>query len=202
MKKELEHFFINGSYGGNQDWFRSFMMRLGGCAAETACDCSLYFALHKGIDGVYPFNKDDLSKVDYVEFAHMMEKYLKPRMSGINRLDIYTEGYAGYLKDRGVSCVSMKEFSGSESYEKAADALMHQINAGYPVPTLILNHKEPSLKDYVWHWFLINGYDNPDGTDDMLVRAVNYSGYQWLDFRTLWDTGYESKGGLVLYNIE
>ena len=23
MKKELEHFYIGGSYGGNQDWFRS-----------------------------------------------------------------------------------------------------------------------------------------------------------------------------------
>ena len=65
-----------------------------------------------------------------------------------------------------------------------------------------MDHTGATRTGYVWHWFLINGYDNPDGTDDMLVRAVNYSGCQWLDFRTLWDTGYESKGGLVLYNIE
>ena len=36
----------------------------------------------------------------------------------------------------------------------------------------------------------------------MQVKAVTYSGHQWLDFRTLWDTGYESKGGLVLYSID
>ena len=45
MKKELEHFMIGASYGGNQEWFRSFMMRIGGCGAETACDSCLYFAL-------------------------------------------------------------------------------------------------------------------------------------------------------------
>ena len=53
MRRELEHFYIGYSYGGNQDWFRTFMMRLGGCGAETACDSSLYFALHKGVEGIY-----------------------------------------------------------------------------------------------------------------------------------------------------
>ena len=40
MRHELEHFNIGSSYGGNQDWFRTFMMRIGGCGAETACDSS------------------------------------------------------------------------------------------------------------------------------------------------------------------
>ena len=52
MRRELEHFYIGYSYGGNQDWFRTFMMRLGGCGAETACDSSLYFALHMGVEGI------------------------------------------------------------------------------------------------------------------------------------------------------
>ena len=38
MRRELEHFRIGDSYGGNQDWFPTFMMRIGGCGAETACD--------------------------------------------------------------------------------------------------------------------------------------------------------------------
>ena len=52
MRRELEHFMIGNSYGGNQDWFRTFMMRIGGCGAETACDSSLYFAIHKGVEGI------------------------------------------------------------------------------------------------------------------------------------------------------
>ncbi len=127
---ELEHFYIGSSYGGNQDWFRSFMMRLGGCAAETACDSSLYFALHRGVEGIYPFDKNKLTRSEYVDFAHMMEKYLWPRWSGVNRLDIFIGGYSKYLADRGVSCIAMKEFSGNEPFEKAADVLMRQIDAG------------------------------------------------------------------------
>ena len=202
MRKELEHFYIGSSYGGNQDWFRTFMMRIGGCGAETACDSSLYFAIHRDIENIYPFDKNDLTKADYVKFAHMMEKYLWPRMSGINRVDIFIEGYAAYLKDRGIRNIEMEELSGSEPYEKAAAAMIRQIDNGYPVPLLILNHRDRSLKDYVWHWFLINGYDRPDETEDICVKAVTYSGYQWLDLRKLWDTGYMNRGGAVLYRID
>lgn len=201
-RTELEHFYIGSSYGGNQDWFRSFMMRIGGCGAETACDSSLYFAIHRGIEGIYPFDRNDLTKADYVEFAHMMEKYLWPRMSGINRTDLFVKGYAKYLKDRGIGCIDMKELSGSEPYDKVAGALIGQIDAGYPVPTLILNHRDRSLKDYVWHWFIINGYDRSEASGEMLVKAVTYSGYQWLDLRKLWDTGYSGKGGFILYEID
>jgi hypothetical protein len=200
MKRELEHFKIGNSYGGNQDWFRTFMMRLGGCGAETACDSSLYFALHMGVEGIYPFDKENLSKDDYVDFAHMMEKYLWPRLSGINRLDIFVDGYTKYLNDRGVTCIGMDMLDGSETYENAAAAVMKQIDSGYPVPILNLNHKEKAFKDYEWHWFLINGYEETDNT--LFVKAVTYSGFQWLDFRKLWDTGFANKGGLILYSLK
>ena len=199
MKRELEHFKIGNSYGGNQDWFRTFMMRLGGCGAETACDSSLYFAIHLGVEGIYPFDKENLSKDDYVDFAHMMEKYLWPRLSGINRLDIFVDGYTKYLNDRGVTCIGMDMLDGSETYGKAAAAVMNQIDSGYPVPILNLNHKDKAFKDYEWHWFLINGYEETDNT--LFVKAVTYSGFQWLDFQKLWDTGFANKGGLILYRL-
>jgi hypothetical protein len=198
-KRELEHFCIGNSYGGSQEWFRSFMMRIGGCGAETACDSSLYFALNLGIEGIYPFDTQRLSKRDYVDFAHMMEKYLWPRMSGIDRTEIFVNGYAKYLRDRGVDSISMTTLEGTEPYEAAAEAIRRQIDAGYPVPTLILNHRDRRFADYNWHWFLINGYDLQDrGT--MLVKAVTYSSYEWLDLRRLWDTGHIRRGGLVLFS--
>ena len=45
----------------------------------------------------------------------------------------------------------------------------------------------------------------PDGqafecdTRSLLVKAVTYSGFRWLDFRRLWNTGSPNKGGLVLF---
>ena len=199
MKKELDYFMVGSSYGGNQDWFRTFMMRIGGCAAETACDSSLYFAIYKEIEGVYPFDCRKLSREDYVEFAHMMEKYLWPRMSGIYKLSTYVEGYSKYLQDRGISRIAMDTLDGNAPYELASEAVRKQIDDGCPVPILILRHRDRDFEDYVWHWFLINGYD--DSEDSMMVKAVTYSSYQWLDFRKLWDTGHQNKGGLILYKI-
>ena len=199
MKKELQHFNIGASYGGNQDWFPTFMMRIGGCGAETACDSSMYFALHRGLTKIAPENFETLTRDEYVDFAYVMKPYLSPRMTGIDRLDIFVDGYSQYLRDRGEDRLSMTELSGDEPYDAAKDAVIRQIDGGYPIPTLILNHRDKRYEDYVWHWFLINGYDNTNG---FYVKAVTYSGYQWLSLKDLWNTGCSRRGGFVLFNID
>ncbi len=200
MRRELEHFQIGESYGGSQDWFPTFMMRIGGCGAETACDSSMYFALHRGLAGIAPENAAHLTKEDYVRFAYEMRPYLSPRRTGIDRLEIYMDGYAQYLRDRGETRLAMVPLHGTEPYEAAERAVVQQIDRGYPLPTLILNHRNKKLRDYVWHWFLINGYE--ESGDAFLVKAVTYSEYEWLDLRELWDTGHERRGGFVLYQID
>ncbi len=199
MKRELEHFYIDNSYGGNQDWFRSFMMRLGGCGAETACDSTVYFALHRGFGNLYPFDISHLTRKEYVDFAHMMEKYLWPRMSGIDRLEIFVNGYGRFLSDAGESRISMDTLDGNKPYEEAAYAIIKQIEAGIPVPILVLNHKSREYRDYNWHWFLINGYE--ETVNGLRVKAVTYSEYKWLDLRRLWETGFERRGGLILFRL-
>ena len=200
MKRELAHFYIGSSYGGNQDWFPTFMMHIGGCGAETACDSSLYFAIHRGLKRIAPGNAASLTKDDYIRFAYQMKPYLSPRMTGIDRLDIYIDGYAEYLRSCGETGLSMTPFDGGEPFEKARDAVVRQINGGCPVPTLILNHSNKRYKDYVWHWFLINGYD--DSGEEFLVKAVTYSAYEWLSLKELWNTGFKRRGGFVLYHID
>ncbi|MBQ4361629.1 MAG: hypothetical protein II787_01785 [Lachnospiraceae bacterium] len=206
-RRELEHFTIGGSYGGNQTWFRSFMMRLGGCGAETACDLSIYLELHKGAGGLCPLDVHALTRRGYVDFAHEMERYLWPRRTGIDKLSIFTEWYGKFLRDRSGAAagtgapgnsfgISLEAFDGSEPYERAAENVISRIDAGFPIPTLVLRHQDKAFKDYVWHWFLINGYEEREET--VLVKTVTYSEYQWLDLKKLWDTGYENRGGLVL----
>ncbi|HAX50586.1 MAG TPA: hypothetical protein DCX82_01400, partial [Lachnospiraceae bacterium] len=48
MEKILNYFTIEGALGGSQDWFTNVVMNIGGCAAATACDSCIYFALHQG----------------------------------------------------------------------------------------------------------------------------------------------------------
>ena len=198
MKRELEHFMIGESYGGNQDWFPTFMMRIGGCAAETACDSSIYFALHRGLSGVAPENASALSQKDYIRFAYEMKPYLFPRAHGVDRLEIFIDGYSRFLRDRGETNLRMTPFPGDGEAAEAQKQIVRQIDRGYPVPMLVLNHRNSRYKDYVWHWFLLNGYD--DSAASFLVKAVTYSAFEWLDFGGLWDTGYRNRGGLVLYD--
>ena len=197
MRKELKHFNIGTSYCGNQEWFKEFMMRIGGCAAETACDCSVYLSLYKG-ENLYPFDINNLTREDYVKFGGIMKPYLHPRMSGIDRLSIYLDGFGKFLKDRG-SKITLLGVEGDTDEAQARSILKSQIDKELPVPILVLYHNNPRMKDYEWHWFIINGYEEYE--DVFMVKAVTYSSYEWLDFSELWDSGRAHKGGFIVINL-
>ena len=225
MRKELNYFYIGDSLGGNQEWFSGFMMKKGGCGAETACDISVYLAKYFHMRNLYPYGLEPVKKEEYVAFADKMRPYLSPRPMGINRLDIYMDGIEKYFRDAGSPELVTEPVDGNLSWQEAGEKLCSGIDAGYPVPCLILKHKNPEMEDYVWHWFLLIGYETISGTERteeniesiesntenstenrntgcekerLLVKAVTYSEAQWLDFRKLWETGYREKGGLVL----
>lgn len=243
MKKELDYFMIGKSYGGNQSWFIDFMMHIGGCAAETACDTCIYLARRFGMAWLYPYDCQALNRRDYVRFARGMKPYLRPRAGGIDKLSIYIDGFNAYLQDHpqhvSATCegssdtsmqrpkengggtnfrVTMAGLDGDRPAKEAWQAVRKQIDSGLPVPILILHHQNPAMKDYVWHWFLLTGYEELSGEDAAAlnevdegsaatagrrrVKAVTYGEYQWLDFDVLWNTGEEPKGGLILYSLE
>ena len=197
MKHELPHYNIGSSYGGNQEWFAGLSMRLGGCAAETACECCIYLDKYKGTQ-LYPFDKNNITKAAYSRFGNVMKPYLHPRLSGIDRLSIYLDGFGRYLRDRG-SGITLEGVEGSEDYETAKQRLTAQLDSGIPVPYLCLTHSNPRFKEYEWHWFLINGYDDSDGS--FKVKAVTYSAFEWLYFGELWHTGRARKGGFIIINV-
>lgn len=199
MKQELKYFYIDGVYGGNQDWFRDYMMKMGGCGAVTACDSCIYFDLYKGTAGLYPYLVDQLTRKDYIRFSKEMKPYLHPRWSGIDTLELYMDGMGKYLSDHGDTSIRMRPFYGTRSVEEAKSVVKDQIDRELPIPCLILKHANPSLKDYEWHWFLLTGYEEFAGT--FMVKAVTYGSWQWLDLSALWNTGYRRKGGLVLYDL-
>ena len=61
-KIELPHFPVGTAYGGSQDWCESRWMKIGGCAAITACDSAIYFTLYKGRQGPYPYGVETISR--------------------------------------------------------------------------------------------------------------------------------------------
>ncbi len=202
IKKELPHFYIGDSLGGQQEWYSritDFGMNVGGCAAITACDCSIYFEKYFNLRGMYPFDLKNITREDYLRFGKKMEPYLYPRWSGVDKLEIYLDGYGRFLSDRGIKNLKMRPWSGENDFSDSWKVICSQIDAKYPIPCLILNHQMPSLQDYVWHWFILNGYEIRDGK--YFVKAVSYGIGYWINFLTLWDTGYRRKGGLILFEV-
>ena len=159
-RKELPHFYIGSSFGGQQEWYSrltDFGMHVGGCAAVTACDCAICFEKYFGLRGLYPYDLQNITRDDYLRFGKVMEPYLYPRWSGGDKLEIYLDGFGRFLKDRGIR---------------------KQIDAGYPIPCLVLNHQAAELSDYYWHWFILNGYEVSG--NKFLVQAVSYGIGRWL----------------------
>ena len=204
MKKSLAYFTIGDAYGGNQEWFTNVVMNIGGCGAATACDSCIYFAKYLGMEEWYPYDISHLTREEYKSFSQMMKPYLRPRVGGVKKLEWYIEGLDRYVREINEkrSCkyqITMEEFSGDHTYEEAAVKIKGQIEAGYPVPYLMLKHKDvEQYRDFIWHWFLIVGYEETD--TKMWITAATYGEASRLSLKELWDTGYEEKGGFILYS--
>ena len=198
IKKTLPHFYVGDSLGGQQEWYSrltDFGMHVGGCAAITACDCAICLAKYFGLRELYPFDSQNVTRTEYLEFGRIMEPYLYPRWSGVDKLEIYLDGFGRFLRDHGVENVRLSAWAGENSFDDTRRVIIRQIDAGLPLPCLILNHQAAALEDYEWHWFLLNGYEVRG--ENFFVQAVTYGVGRWFDLATLWNTGYSRKGGLI-----
>ena len=196
--KELDYFWVGEEYGGRQSLLPDMIMRFAGCAAVTACDSLIYMTLYKNLKNLCPFSTDQLRGRDYVAFFKTVKPYLRPRLMGINRLEIFVAAFKKFLKEHGTFFLDVLPWSGDHDEQDTVNTIKQQIDRGFLIPYLLLHHKNPNFENYEWHWFLLTGYDEkPDGR--FLVKAVTYGAYEWLDFAKLWNTGYDRKGGLILF---
>jgi hypothetical protein len=195
VRKELPHFNVGEFYGGDQEWFSDPWMFRGGCGAVTACDLCIFLAKHYGMRALYPFDPDDVKKEDYLSFGERMRVFLSPRATGINTTQIYIDGLNDYFDSVGERPLRLEGVSGSEDVETAVSLVRDQIDRGFPVPYLMLMHRDKKLKDYMWHWFLLNAYEETEKS--FLVKVVTYGEEVWFDLRHLWRTGRRMKGGFV-----
>ena len=198
MLKELDYFWVGEEYGGRQSLLPDMIMRFAGCAAVTACDSLIYMTLYKNLKNLCPFSTDQLRGRDYVAFFKTVKPYLRPRLMGINRLEIFVAAFKKFLKEHGTFFLDVMPWSGDHDEQDTVNTIRQQIDRGFLIPYLLLHHKNPNFENYEWHWFLLTGYDEkPDGR--FMVKAVTYGAYEWLDFAKLWNTGYDRKGGRILF---
>ena len=126
-----------------------------------------------------------------------MKPHLHPRWQGIDTLDLYLSGLSAYWYSADVHSLKGSGLSGTASWREARELVRERVNAGIPVPCLLLYHKSRTLKDFEWHWFNLAGYEEFDG--EFYVKAVTYGTFYWLN---LWDTGQRRKGGLIRIDVK
>ena len=194
-RKILSYFNIDGTPGGNQDWLSEWDMNMGGCGAVTACDVCIFLSRQDEYRSLYPFNPERLSRSDFVKFSSIMKPYLAPRYHGIDLLETYICGFYDYMASVKNNSLVLEGVSGSVPYEIFADAITNQIDRNFPVPFLLLNHKNSMLDDFQWHWFNLAGYEEADGVTR--VMTVTYGEYQWFKLRDIYETGYDRRGGMI-----
>ena len=196
-KAELKYFNIGSSYGGNQRWMMDPWMHIGGCAALTTCDILIYMALHQEKPELCPYPAETLTKKQYRKFAMSVRPYLQPRDSGIKDINTYIEGTRTYLEDVGETGIRLTGIRGTGSYERAEAEILGSIDSGMPAAYLMLKHRDSAFDFFQWHWFPVIGYECRD--DGVYIKAATYGKEHWLSLAKLWDTGFEEKGGIVLF---
>lgn len=130
----------------------------------------------------------------------MMNAYLRPRMTGVHTLQLYIDGFEKYLQYIKNEDIKMTPFNGENSLFDGEKIVINQIDKKMPIPFLLLEHENPNLKEFVWHWFLIVGYEKTD--DELFIKTATYGDYNWILFKELWDTGYEERGGMIIVDIQ
>ena len=187
---------IGNAPGGNQDDLVEWDMNKGGCGAVTACDVCMFLAGRcERFRTLYPDDPHNISREDFINFAGSMKPYLSPRYHGIDFLETYICGFYDYLKSVNNTSLTLEGLSGETDYDSFAEAVTDQIDRDFPVPYLMLMHKDKALDDFNWHWFNLAGYENtPSGLN---VLTVTYGEYQWFSLRNMWDTGHRRKGGII-----
>lgn len=191
---KIDYFKIEGTPGGCQDWFTDFWMHVGGCGALAACDISICLAKNMGFRECCPFDARRMTKAQYIEFGMKMKPYIRPRMGGVSRTSIFTEGFGKYLRD----CGYLAEFAvcqGAEAYADACRFVKTALDFNLPIAYLMLHHRDKRYEDLNWHWFMITGYEIRNG--HMALTYHTYGGVSTVDFYGLWNTGMRWKGGMV-----
>lgn len=194
-EKNIDYFEIEGTPGGNQEWCTDFWMYLGGCGALAACDLSICLARNYGLAECYPGDADNLTRKEYVDFSTEMKPYIHPRVGGVTKLSMFTDGCGQYLRDCGYFA-AFETLDGNNTYEEAEAFVMNALERNLPVIYLMLRHRDKEFKDLNWHWFCITGY-RVEEKEKVYLNYHTYGEALSVDFKRLWNTGMYKRGGIV-----
>ncbi len=184
-------------YGGSQEWYKSFWKRKAGCGPTTASTIVMYENRYSNIfDNNY-------NKKEFIDLMNNMWEYITPKEFGVNKTDIYINGFSRYIKENSIKlsdykCINfmknnLKDFSKKDVFIFLSEA----IDNNHPVAFLNLDSGEEKALDS-WHWVSIVGILFDEETDKLRVTIVDECVIKEIDLG-LWLDTTSLGGGLVYY---
>ena len=162
-------------YGGNQDWYNSYIKRLAGCGPTTASTITMY-ELNKN-------NYKEYTKEEFIILMQELWNYITPGMRGVDTVSKYKDGYDKYLKTSNLELSKSKILILEDSsIDEVEDYLIEAINSDHPVAFLNLNNGSENQIDS-WHWTTIVSIEKNDTDiyvnvcDEGLLKKVNLSNW-------------------------
>lgn len=177
----------NYYYGGNQDWYNSYIKRLSGCGPTTASTITMY-ELNK-------IEFHNYSKLDFIELMNDLWKYITPGMMGVDTVEKYQKGYNKYLSDNKLDISKSKIlYLDDSTILDIENYLLEALNSNHPVAFLNLNNGSEKEIDS-WHWTTIISLEKINNNlfvevcDEGYLKKVNLSSW----FET------SSRGSFIYY---
>ena len=100
----------------------------------------------------------------------MQEMYrrMKPGMMGYPYPAKLGKAFAAYAAERGVSLIP-RAICRWKDWESGFSLVKESIDKGAAVGFLILAHRAPVLKEDIWHWITITGYEEGESEEEKRV---------------------------------
>lgn len=143
-------------YGGNQDWFKEKWSRRAGCASVSGANTLIYYTKEN-----HNFTKDE-----YLEYMNHMFTIMEPKKRGFPYVFLYARGLKKALsnQDRYFDYKIIRR----PNVPQGISFLKEAIDNGNPIGLLVLIHRRRALRDDLWHWVTIFGYEENDGEIDVI----------------------------------
>lgn len=195
-ERELRFPLIDGvHYGGDQNWYRHWLMRMGGCSTTAACEACICLARERSdMRSLYPGDPTCVSKDDFIRFADLVFPHVHPDVGGLTDIGRFAAMLKGYAACCGAD-VEVDTLSGDAPLAEAEQFIRAAIDDGRPVSYLMLRHQDRRFDDFEWHWFSVTGYE--ETAAGMLLTAGTYGRRHRLELAPAWNTGFVWKGGLA-----
>lgn len=171
---------IDGSFGGNQDWFletNTPYLRKVGCGVIAATNLLIYTSMIRDLD----LFQGRLTKKSYLDFSLEIAKALKPTPVGIPYAFHMNHGIKKFSRDRGITILPMRN-SWTWNYESCLEYIMSGLI--YNSPILLLTWKHYN-KSFSYHWMMGTKLIRENGKD--LMEVSSWGKEYMIDFRKFYD---------------